>query len=167
MGALDIFASCYRQRRGESSPTLRLSDRGRPAQAHPGIDHDTAVGKREHRVQVYLGHSGMLLAEAREPVRQVDQGSFVGGGATKTSNETTRLPLSDELLGVDVGQWRDAEVASPINSASTPPGPKPTSGPKTGSWTSPASSSVPPLSIGCTITPPPILAAAERMPSSS
>ena len=40
--------------------------------------------------------------------------------------------------------------ASPISSASTPPGPKATSGPNTGSWTTPARSSALPLSIGWT-----------------
>ena len=109
----------------------------------------------------------MLLAEAREPVRHVDQGSFVGGGATKTSNETTRLPLSDELLGVDIGQWRDAERGLADQLGQHAARPKADERAEDGSWTSPASSSVPPLSIGCTITPPPILAAAERMPSSS
>ena len=39
------------------------------------------------------------------------------------------------------------KVASPISSAKTPPGPNATSGPKTGSWTTPASSSVPPVEV--------------------
>ena len=38
-----------------------------------------------------------------------------------------------------------------MSSAKTPPGPNATRGPKTGSWTRPASSSVPPSIIGCTI----------------
>ena len=40
--------------------------------------------------------------------------------------------------------------ASPISSARTPPGPNATSGPKTGSCTTPASSSAPPRTNGCT-----------------
>ena len=42
--------------------------------------------------------------------------------------------------------------ASPISSAKTPPGPNATSGPKIGSWTTPASSSAPPRTIGWTST---------------
>ena len=48
--------------------------------------------------------------------------------------------------------------AWPISSANTPPGPKATSGPKTGSCTIPASSSAPPRTIGWTMAGEPMRA---------
>ena len=57
--------------------------------------------------------------------------------------------------------------ASPISSASTPPGPKATSGPNIGSCVTPASSSAPALTIGWTTTGPPIRVAAACTASSS
>ena len=62
------------------------------------------------------------------------------------SRATSRRPCRrDELLARRRrSAARCRKPASPISSARTPPGPNATSGPKTGSWTTPASSSTPP-----------------------
>ena len=78
-------------------------------------------------------------------MKEVDERADVGGGAPrKPRTSRPAFRRRDELVGVGVRQRRDPEAASPISSASTPPGPNATSGPKTGSCTIPASSSAPP-----------------------
>ena len=74
--------------------------------------------------------------------------------ARRGSRATSRpaLPPSTSSSASTSVSGAIRNAASPISSARTPPGPKATSGPKTGSCTTPASSSAPPLTIGCTMT---------------
>ena len=102
-------------------------------------------GSGEHRVQVELGDLGQVLGEPGEPMEEVGERRRVGGGAPRKprTSRPALPPWTSSSASTSVsGAIR--KPASPISSASTPPGPNATSGPKTGSWTTPASSSTPP-----------------------
>ena len=61
--------------------------------------------------------SGSVVAEAREPVEEVDERRGVGGGLPRNpAHEPPGLAAGDELLGVDVGERSDPE-ARPRRSA--------------------------------------------------
>ena len=105
------------------------------------------VGAGDDRVQVELGDLGQVVREPAEPEEQVDERARVGGRraaeAARRAGRPSRSCTSSSASTSVSGASR--KPASPISSASTPPGPNATSGPKTGSWTTPASSSAPPV----------------------
>src|SRR6266545_4474886 len=85
-----------------------------PAYAHAGIDDHAAVGSRDKRIDVELGDCRQLDGETREAVE--DGCERVGVErrlAPEAVDEPARLSAHNELLGVDVGQRRDAERGLP------------------------------------------------------
>ena len=81
-----------------------------PLDANPGIDDDAAVDLSDHGVEVELRDRVQVFAEPAESMHEVDEGTTVGcGRSTKAANEAAGLSAEHELLGVMVGQRRDAE----------------------------------------------------------
>ena len=89
------------------------------------------------------------------------------GAPRKPATRRPALPAETSSSASTSVSGAIRNAASPISSARTPPGPNATSGPNSGSCTSPASSSTPPRSIGCTITGQPMRAAAAVTAASS
>ena len=70
--------------------------------AHPGVDREAAVGKRQHRIEVELGDLGQVLGEEREAKEEVDERGLVGRRrASEAGDEPAGLAGADELFGVD------------------------------------------------------------------
>ena len=124
------------------------------------------VGQREHRVQVELGDSGEVLAEAREAQEEVDErGPSAAGAPRKPGDEAAGLAVVDELLGVDVRE-RARSGRPPRRSAR--PARRPARTRRAARTTGPGrrrrAARRRRASIGWTITGSPIRAAAPRPP---
>ena len=62
-------------------------------------------------IEVELGDLGIVLGQARQPVKQVGQGRDVRRrAAAEAGDEPAGLAAADELLRVDVGQRGDGEA---------------------------------------------------------
>ncbi len=94
---------------GKPLPGLRPRRRGR---AHdPDPRRDAAVQAGDHRVQVELGNLGEVFADPGEALKQIGERVLVRGRlAAGPSDEVARLPTGDELVRVDVGERRAAEL---------------------------------------------------------
>ena len=138
-----VWTTTERRRYQVLRALRRLASAGR-ARAHPRATQRS--GQREHGVEVELRDRGQVLAEAREPVHELVERARRRPPARRGSLRRACRPsppsTSSSASTSVSGAIRNA--ASPISSANTPPGPNATSGPKTGSWTTPASSSAPP-----------------------
>ena len=72
------------------------------------VDGDAAVRHADHGVEVELGNLGQVLGEPREALDEVDEGGRVGGRrAAVAADEPPGLAAEDQLLRLDVGEWRD------------------------------------------------------------
>ena len=101
-----------------------------------------AVRERDHRVEDEFRDLWGSSRAARGD-GPVDQCRRVPRGSAEAVTRRPVLPDRTSSLARH-GERRNRMFASPISSARTPPGPKATSGPNTGTCTSPARSSVPP-----------------------
>ena len=121
-----VFARCCRS--GGSDPDA-------------GVDGDAAARQAEYRVQVELD-LGDVVGEPGEAEHEVDQRAGIRRRLpAEAGDEAPRLARRDQLSASAVVSGAMRNCTWPISSAKTPPGPKATSGPKVGSWTTPASSS--------------------------
>src|SRR5581483_9685874 len=89
-----------------------------------------------------------------------------GGRPRQPATSFAALPVVSAISTSTSVRGASAKRAEPISSARVPPGPNATSGPNTGSCTTPARSSAPPARKGCTTTGQPMRSAARRTSSS-
>ena len=94
-------------------------------------------------------------------------GMSEGGAPRNPLKRTPALPPRTSSSASTSVKGARRKPASPMSSASVPPGPSATSGPNTGSWTAPTRISAPPRRNGCTRTGRPIRVTASSTASES
>ena len=124
-------------------------------------------GKAEHGVQVELGDLRHVVGEAREPEHEVDEATASAGRPAAESATSrpafpawTRSSASSRVSGAS----RNCAFADQLREDTA--GPEGDERPETGSWTTPASNSAPPWTIGWTSSGAPMRSAAARTSSS-
>ena len=149
-----------RTSRGAAERDARPGSARRPRRSGPGV---RAPGLRSSSAT-----SGSSSARSeRRRRRSTSAASSAGGAPRKPATSRPALPERTSSCASTSVSGASRNCASPMSSASTPPGPNATSGPNTGSCTAPARSSAPPRTNGCTSTGPPSCSAAARTASSS
>src|SRR5712691_10898739 len=82
-------------------------------QTHARVDRDAAGGRCDDRVEIELGKLGDVDREPGQPVDERDERSRLGRrGTAVTADEPACLAALYELVGVEIGQRRDAEVGA-------------------------------------------------------
>ena len=137
-----------------------------PTHADARIEHDTAVAARTG-LRSRLGDRRELLTEPAQPVNEVDERRDVRRGRpTETGHEPSRAPARHQLTRVDVGRG-DPEDGIADELCQHAARAERDERPEHGVWTTPASSSAPPATMGWTMTGGPIRAAASATACSS
>ena len=145
-GTLAEARGAARFRRGPlcGSPGLDAAARFAPLHAHAAVDGDTAGGGREHGIEVELGDLRHVQRERREAMHEIgDRHGVERRLAAESRHEAPTAPACTRPSASTSVSGAIAIDTAPTSSASTPPRPSATSGPKSGSWTTPAISSAP------------------------
>ena len=120
-------------------------------EAYPRVYHVRAIGAGDDRIEVELRHLGRSSAsrETRCSGLAARPGRRAGRRGGRAVAGRRGWSGSGRWLSVSVSGVSRAD-RSPSTSVATPPRPKATSGPKTGSCTTPMMTSVPPVTMGWT-----------------
>src|SRR6266511_885550 len=153
----------------------------------PGGERRLRCGLGAHQLFARSGRNGgatrmrASTATQRSPLARIGLRSSSAISGRSSTKRASRCSSSVKAALLTAGRPRKPRTSSPalpsvsgairkpvppINSAITPPGPKATSGPNTGSCTAPARNSTAPVTICCTSSGGPMRSPASRTASS-